>query len=476
MEGFDEMEHWKELVPVDRYIVHAADLLHDYDRKIVSLLYQPLIGMKAFSLYMTLWSELEQNRLWGEESTHYTLMALLQTNLQDIYQERLKLEGIGLLKTFVKSDEHSRSFIYELQAPLSPRAFFTDGVLNVYLYNRLGKGKFFKLKQFFSDHEPDLDTYKPITKAFNEVFASAQVSKMISTISDEMKSNLERDENTEYMDRSQEKKLVIENESFNFDLFFAGLSDVMIPRKSITPRVKEAITKLSFLYGIDPVEMQGIVMSALDPNEKIDIEKLRKASRDWYQFETGNELPNLTERVQPLPNQTMVYKVPQTKEEELIQKLERISPKEFLIDVSGGSQPSVSELKIIEDVMFRQNLLPGVVNVLLYYVMLKSDMRLTKSYIETIASNWARLDIKTVKDAMETAKKHNWTADKKTNKYKRQPIRKELLPDWLKQEDEGTKEETPKKEKAKEKASSPSSPSFEEKKRLFEARLKKNNQ
>ncbi|MCC3356470.1 replication initiation and membrane attachment family protein [Bacillus sp. REN16] len=462
------MEHWKEIVPVDRYLVHAADLLHDYDRKIVSLLYQPLIGMKAFSLYMTLWSELEQNRLWSEESTHYTLMALLQTNLEEIYQERLKLEGIGLLKTFVKSDEDSRSFIYELQAPLSPRAFFTDGVLNVYLYNRLGKSKFFKLKQFFSDHELDLHAYKPITKAFSEVFESMKVSKMISTISDEMNDNLERDENTEFMDRNEEKKLLIVNEGFNFDLFFAGISEVMIPTKSITPRVKEAITKLSFLYGIDPIEMQGIVMSALDPNEKIDIEKLRKASRDWYQFETGNELPALTEKVQPLPKQTMSQKTPQTKEEELIQKLERISPKEFLIDVSGGAQPSVSELKIIEDVMFRQNLLPGVVNVLLYYVMLKSDMRLTKSYIETIASNWARLDIQTVKEAMETAKKYNWTADKKANKYKRQPIRKELLPDWLKQEDEGTKSETPKQEKWHD-------PSFEEKKRLFEERLKKNN-
>ncbi|MFS0822449.1 replication initiation and membrane attachment family protein [Bacillus sp. 1P02SD] len=458
------MEHWKELVPVDRYIVHAADLLHDYDRKIVSLLYQPLIGMKAFSLYMTLWSELEQNRLWSDEGTHYTLMALLQTNLEEIYQERLKLEGIGLLKTFVKSDEDSRSFIYELQAPLSPKAFFTDGVLNVYLYNRLGKSKFFKLKQFFSDSEIDIDSYKPITKAFSEVFESVKV-KMISTISDEMHHNLERDENTEFMDRNEDKKLLIENENFNFDLFFAGISDVMIPKKSITPRVKEAITKLSFLYGIDPIEMQGIVMSALDPNEKIDIEKLRKASRDWYQFETGNELPTLTEKIQPLATQTMVNKVPQTKEEELIQKLERISPKEFLIDVSGGAQPSVSELKIIEEVMFRQNLLPGVVNVLLYYVMLKSDMRLTKSYIETIASNWARLNIKTVKEAMETAKKHNWTADKKTNKYKRQPIRKELLPDWLKQE-EGPQAEAPKQEETHD-------PSFEEKKRLFEERLKK---
>ncbi|THE14721.1 Replication initiation and membrane attachment protein [Bacillus timonensis] len=458
------MEHWKELVPVDRYIVHAADLLHDYDRKIVSLLYQPLIGMKAFSLYMTLWSELEQNRLWSDESTHYTLMALLQTNLEEIFQERLKLEGIGLLKTFVKSDENSRSFIYELQAPLSPKAFFTDGVLNVYLYNRLGKSKFFKLKQFFSDSEIDIDTYKPITKAFSEVFESVKV-KMISTISDEMQHNLDRDENTEFMDRNEDKKLLIENENFNFDLFFAGISEVMIPKKSITPRVKEAITKLSFLYGIDPIEMQGIVMSALDPNEKIDIEKLRKASRDWYQFETGNELPTLTEKIQPLASQTMVNKVPQTKEEELIQKLERISPKEFLIDVSGGAQPSVSELKIIEEVMFRQNLLPGVVNVLLYYVMLKSDMRLTKSYVETIASNWARLNIKTVKEAMETAKKHNWTADKKTNKYKRQPIRKELLPDWLKQE-EGPQAETPKPEETHD-------PSFEEKKRLLEERLKK---
>ncbi|WP_449537208.1 replication initiation and membrane attachment family protein [Ferdinandcohnia sp. Marseille-Q9671] len=459
------MEHWKELVPVDRYIVHAADLLHDYDRKIISLLYQPLIGMKAFSLYMTLWSELEQNRLWGEESTHHSLMALLQTNLQEIYQERLKLEGIGLLKTYVRSDEESRSFIYELQAPLSPRAFFTDGVLNVYLYNRLGKSKFLKLKQFFSDKEADLDTYKPITKSFNEVFASVKTTKMVSTMGEEMISNLELEEHQEYMHRSSNKNLLIENESFNFDLFFAGISEVMIPKKSVTPRVKQAIKKLSFLYGIDPIEMQGIVMSSLDPNENIDIEKLRKSSRDWYQFETGNELPSLTERVQPIQIQTMANKTPSTKEEELIQKLERISPKEFLVDISGGAQPSVSELKIIEDVMFRQNLLPGVVNVLIYYVMLKSDMRLTKSYVETIASNWARLEIKTVKDAMETAKKHNWTADKKASKNKRKPIRQELLPDWLKQEEQVEQKGTIKQEAVKDS-------SFEEKKRLFEERLK----
>ncbi|MFT4415128.1 replication initiation and membrane attachment family protein [Fredinandcohnia humi] len=458
-----DMEHWKDLVPVDRYIVHSADMLHDYDRKVVSLLYQPLIGMKAFSLYMTLWSELEENRLWSEESTHHSLMALLQTNLRDIYQERIKLEGIGLLKTFVKVEQDSRGFLYELQAPLSPKRFFNDGVLNVYLYNRLGKSKFLKLKRFFSDLEPDLQEYQPITKTFNEVFESVKASKMIASMNEETVNHLEVEANHEFKDRNINNKIIIDDPSFDFDLLFAGISEVMVPQKSISPKVKEAIKKLSFLYSINPIEMQGIVMSALNPNETVDIEKLRRAARDWYQFENGNELPNLMERKQPIQHQTMDQKEPKSKEEELIQKLERISPKEFLIDVSGGAQPSITEMKIIEDVMFRQNLLPGVVNVLLYYVMLKSDMRLTKGYVETIASNWARLGIKTVKEAMETAKKHNWTADKKTTKTKRQPIRKELLPDWLKQEETNNeKEET-----------NQDSSSFEEEKRKFQERLKK---
>lgn len=58
-------EHWKEVLAVDPYVVKSASLLGDIDRQLITLLYQPLIGMSAFSLYMTLWGELEQNRMWG---------------------------------------------------------------------------------------------------------------------------------------------------------------------------------------------------------------------------------------------------------------------------------------------------------------------------------------------------------------------------------------------------------------------------
>jgi len=437
-------QHWKDILPVDRYIVRSAALLHDYDRKILTLLYQPLIGAQAFSLYLTLWSELEQNRLWSEENTHHSIMTLQQTNLKTIYRERLKLEGIGLLKTFVKHDHEDRIFIYELQSPLTPRDFFNDGMLNVYLYNRLGKSKFLKVKKFFSDHELDTSVYKPITKSFNEVFTSFQPSEMVTN--KEVEQDLERNNGEEFLTGTTNYQLEVSDDTFDFDLFFAGLSEVMIPMKSITPKVKDAITKLSFLYNINPIDMQNIAMGAIIDDESIDIERLRKAARDWYQFEHGNELPTLTERVQPIPFRTMTEQEPKTKDEELMKQLEIISPRQLLVEMSGGVEPSAVDLKIIEDVMFHQKLLPGVVNVLIYYVMLKTDMKLSKGYIEKIASHWTRKGVKTVKEAMALAKDENreyqnWAKGKKQAKkprptYKKEAAKVESLPVKQVEEDE----------------------------------------
>lgn len=203
------------------------------------------------------------------------------------------------------------------------------------------------------------------------------------------KNDLRVTEDSEYIGRSKET-YVLDDEVFDFELFFAGLSKQMVPKRAVTAKVREAIKKLAFLYGISPLDMQKIVMSVIDPAENIDIESLRKAARDWYQFERGEELPSLSTRVQPLSYRTMTNAEPKTKEEQLIKQLETISPRQLLIEISGGAEPSMSDLQLIEEVMFQQKLLPGVVNVLIYYVMLRTDMKLSKAYVEKIASHWAR--------------------------------------------------------------------------------------
>lgn len=474
-------QHWKELLAIDRYSVKSRSVLQDLDRKILTLLYQPLIGSKCFSLYMTLWGELEQNRLWSEETTHHSLMTLMQSNLREIYQERLKLEGLGLLKTYVNEIDGLKTYVYELQAPIRPNDFFQDGVLNVYLYNRVGKNKFLQLKRFFSDEQMK-EGLKDITKSFNDVFDSVRSAEMIGRMNEETIEHISLEKEREYIQTENRAAVEISDTAFDFDLFFSGLSDALIPHKAITPAVKDVIKKLSYLYGINAVDMKNVAMASIDQDENIDIELLRKSARDWYQFQYGDELPGLLDKKQPLSLRSTQQKKTLSKEEQLIYQLETISPKQFLTDVSGGVSPTVGDLQIIEEVMIQQKLEPGVVNVLIYYVMLKTDMKLTRAYVQKIASHWTRKQIKTVKDAMDLAKQEHrqyqqWAEEKSTKKKtqnnKKAPIRKEMLPSWLSEEKTSSGEQQSAKKKTQNEEKNLEFEQFElEKKKLFD-RIKK---
>ena len=432
-------QHWQEMLPIDRYTVAASGLMHEYDRKVLTFLYQPLIGSTCFSLYMTLWAELEENRLWSRTNSHHSLMNFMDMNLEKIYRARIKLEGMGLLKVYEKKDEDSRAFIYELNPPLTPEQFFLDGMLNIYLYRKVGKNQYSRLKRFFSEKNvQSKEEYKEVTKSFQDVYMSGhQESIAIDSDTEQM---MQPEDEQLFIGRNDQGSIQIHSALFNFDLLLAGLNESLVPKKALTNKVKNAISNLAFLYGIDPIQMKNIVISALTEDNEINIEELRKSARDWYQFQNYDQLPSLVDRTQPAVHQTQ-KKEPATKEEELLRYLETTSPRQLLKDISGGAEPSKSDLQIIEDVMFQQKLLPGVVNVLIQYVMLKSDMKLTKAYVEKIASHWARKKITTSNEAMVLAKNEHkqymeWAEGKKAPKTakatgKRKPIRTEMLPDWF---------------------------------------------
>lgn len=418
--------HWQEILAIDRYVVSSNGLLYDYDRKILSLLYQPLIGSLTFSLFMTLWSELEENRLWGESSSHHRLMCLMDINLRDIYHARLKLEGIGLLKTYVKTDENERSFIYELQTPLSPEQFFQDGMLNVFLYRKIGKNHYLRLKQFFSDRNArSISEYKDVTKSFENVYASISPESF-----NQFKHEDELETDQILIGRQISKELSVSQNSFNFDLLLSGLKDSLVSKSAFNAKVREAISNLAFLYEIDAIQMQKIVLDSITPDDEISIDELRKHAREFYKIEHYNEPPVLVDRIQPEIYHSGI-EAPKTKEEIQAHYYETVSPRQFLEDISGGAQASSADLKIIEEVMLEQRLLPGVVNVLIHFIMLRSNMKLTKSYVKKIASQWARLEIKTVKDAMELARSEHKEEKKSNRRSQAKPIRTEKLPEWF---------------------------------------------
>jgi replication initiation and membrane attachment protein len=61
-------------------------------------------------------------------------------------------------------------------------------------------------------------------------------------------------------------------------------------------------------------------------------------------------------------------------------------------------------------------LTPAVVNVLIDYTLKKNNNKLTKGYVETIASQWAREGVKTATEAMDLARKENGHKTKATKK------------------------------------------------------------
>jgi len=92
------------ILPADTYIVINRTLLNDKDRNILIMLYQPLIGSLAISLYYTLWSYLDKLEIMSSEWTHHHLMSNLRVKLEEILEAREQLEAIGLLKTYVKKN------------------------------------------------------------------------------------------------------------------------------------------------------------------------------------------------------------------------------------------------------------------------------------------------------------------------------------------------------------------------------------
>ena len=90
------------ITPADTYTVINRSIITEQDKRIVAMLYQPIMGYVATSLYYTLISNLLEQEIMSDDLTHHHLMSTMQLKLEDIVIARERLEAIGLLKTYVK--------------------------------------------------------------------------------------------------------------------------------------------------------------------------------------------------------------------------------------------------------------------------------------------------------------------------------------------------------------------------------------
>lgn len=397
------------LMPLDTFNVINHSYLNDNDRKLLIMLYEPIVGVVGINLYFNLWTFLDRELVLSETYTHKDLITNMGVTLKEISDAREKLEGLGLLKVYLKEGEIN-NYIYELNAPLSASDFFANPLLASVLYTSVGSFNYKRIKEYFKFPKINLKEYTNITESFTDVFESVS---MVET------------DNSEIIKKNY-AKVGIESE-LDIEEIISMIPDLMLNHTKVTESTKELILKLSFVYNFDSNKTIEVIKGSINDKHNIDKEKLKINYRNLYQFENDGKLPSIIFKCQPDYLKKEIKD--SSKKSKVIYQFENLSPYRFICMKSKTEKPTKAEINILEMLLVDIGLKPGVVNVLIDYVLKINDNKLTKNFVEAIASQWKRSNIETVEQAMEISKQEF----KKKDAYKKEVVGKkdENKPEWF---------------------------------------------
>ena len=374
------------ILPADTYIVVNKTIFHEEDRRLLTMLYQPIIGYTAISLYLTLIDDLDESKRTSNDLTHHHLMSAMQLRLEEIMIAREKLEAVGLLKTYFKKGAIN-NYVYLIYSPISANDFFNHPILNVVLYNNIGKKEYDKRQELFKVPRIRLNDYEDISLKFNDVFKS---------------SNIKPFEAIEDIEKREEAKIELNN-IIDFNLLISSIPTGLVNNRCFSEETKKLINSLALVYNIDTEKMAGLIRTSLTEKGLIDKALLRKNCRNYYRFENVGSLPTLIYQKQP-----EYLKKPAgdtSKWAKMVYTFENTSPFDYLRSKYKGAEPTKRDLQLVEELMIDQKLSPGVVNVLISYALKVNNQKLNRNYLETIAGQWKRLNIETVEEAMKVTEK-----------------------------------------------------------------------
>ena len=365
--------------------VKLNSLIADYDNETICNLYQPIIGYGAVAIYFTLVWEAKNQSLTSVIS-HNQLFNRLQIAPGDFIACRKKLEGVGLLKTYLEESTNMKIYHYQIFAPKTPFKFFDDALLFGMLIKAIGDtdAKRFKtIYSFTSEEEKGTDISSSFIDAYQPNFddpAFIEATKGINAIG------------------RRNGKI---NSEFNYDAFFRSLSEIsQIKSDAFTKKDMKEIERLATLNGIGETDAANAVASIYDPylgkGKHVDFDKLAKIFQERAAFSTyKNSLFNRSNNTNSGETDLAIK----------INIMEKYAPKEYLAILQNGSQPAMSDLKIVDDLSKKFRLSNPVINVVIDYVLRINNNILYKGLCEKIAASLAREGVQTTIDAMNYLKR-----------------------------------------------------------------------
>ncbi len=336
----------------DSYQIEFNQQLHESDINTLCSLYQPLIGLKALSLYFLLYSE--KNIAYNSQKLE-RLYKLASVDHYELLQILNNLEQFSLLKTYLHKTSVNL-YLFVLNKPLSYEKFMSNNILSRLLISKIGPNELYNNSLKFQNKLIDKKEYQNISKSFD----------------------MERLKDFQYHEDQELKYFnanIFKNNQMNWEYDIEGLlsmtTEFLFPSKFRTRENLDLIAKYGSLYGITIKEMNQIISLLLVNGEEFD-QKLFESS--ILQFKP---------------------KVKETKNKYLLPSIQ------FLMQYQNGNKLVDFEKKIIEDLSFKLNLPNDVINVIIEYCLKTGNNRLARNYVESVASTLIRAKVSDYQSAIK---------------------------------------------------------------------------
>lgn len=160
------------------YIATSQQDISFADYKVLTLVYQPVIGCHALVLYLTL----AQETMFGSQKDRFVkierLLKTLNIEMPLFQKAKQRLEGLNLLKTYWR--KNSATLNFRLLPPLSANQFFQNPSFYNILQIQLTKEEIDYVAEMLAIEQPDnnLDDVEDLTSSFDEVYQTEFAQKV----------------------------------------------------------------------------------------------------------------------------------------------------------------------------------------------------------------------------------------------------------------------------------------------------------
>lgn len=370
------------------------------DYNALTLLYAPLMGPKALSIYLCMSAFLNRGGMSSEEYPISQFCDLYNYTPTEFNNALKKLEGIGLLKRYIELDK----YIFILLPPKSAKSFLTDGVLGVYLYGTVGEACYKNILNHFTLPKLVMDDYIDKTLKFDEVYTDKVA-------------NNDKEILAELFGKPNPNDVEINNLEFDYNKFEHLIIEEFIPTNK--KQFKRAILNTAYVYSFDEYEMASITKEAIDKLGYYNPTLIRKKASIKYLF-IHDSAPKLKNKYAAFGD----YKA-----------LETITSVNLLNEVITDDSKTgyfADYLKQIDELYIKLNNIPrGIINCMIIYALQNNDYALPKNtYFIKMADTWTNdYQIKTIEDAVKFIVDNKIEAKKTARKS---PNKKEKpADDWV---------------------------------------------